>query len=69
MDEPGNHLDREADQQLIRKLQQLRGRATVLVVTHRPSHMRVADRVLYLEGGRLMIAGPPSQVLPQIGLG
>ena len=69
MDEPANNLDREGDEKLIQKVQKLRGNATVLLVTHRPSHMRIADQVLYLEGGRLMLSGPPEQVLPQIGLG
>ena len=69
MDEPGNNLDSEGDAKLMRKLQDLKGRATTLVITHRPSHMRIADKVLYLEGGRLMMAGPPEQVLPQIGMG
>ncbi len=69
MDEPANNLDRDGDEKLIQKVQKLRGNATVLLVTHRPSHMRIADQILYLEGGRLMLSGPPEQVLPQIGLG
>jgi ABC-type transport system involved in cytochrome bd biosynthesis fused ATPase/permease subunit len=69
MDEPANNLDHQGDKDLMRKIQNLRGRATVLLVTHRPSHMRLADKVLYLEEGRLMLAGPPDQVLPQLGMG
>ena len=69
MDEPANNLDHQGDRDLMRTIQKLRGRATVLLVTHRPSHMRLADKVLYLEGGRLMLAGPPDQVLPQLGMG
>ena len=69
MDEPANNLDLEGDEQLMRKLQSLRGRSTVLLVTHRPSHMRLADKIFYLEGGRLMLAGPPDRVLPQLGIG
>ncbi len=53
----------------MRKLQSLRGRSTVLLVTHRPSHMRLADKIFYLEGGRLMLAGSPERVLPQMGIG
>ncbi len=68
MDEPGNNLDAEGDAMLMRKLQQLKGRATVVVVTHRPSHMRIADQVLFMDGGRLMMAGPPDQLLPQLGM-
>ena len=43
--------------------------STVLLVTHRPSHMRLADKIFYLEGGRLILAGSPERVLPQMGIG
>jgi len=66
MDEPAANLDDEGDTALRRKLQQLRGRATVLVITHRPSHMRLADRVVYLNGGRLIAAGTPDVILPKL---
>ena len=66
MDEPAANLDDDGDNALRRKLQQLRGRATVLVITHRPSHMRLADRVVYLSGGRLLAAGTPDVILPKL---
>ena len=66
LDEPGANLDEEGDAALMRKLQDLRGRATVILTTHRPSHMRLADRVAYLRGGRLLGAGPPDEMLPKI---
>lgn len=68
LDEPAKNLDNEGDHELMRKLQGLRGRATVLIVTQRPSHMRLADRVIYLDGGRVLLDGPPSEVLPQLSL-
>jgi ABC-type transport system involved in cytochrome bd biosynthesis fused ATPase/permease subunit len=69
LDEPASNLDDEGDAALRRKLQQLRGRATVLVVTHRPSHMRLADRVVYVQDGRLLAAGPPDVILPKLQMG
>ncbi|MCB1827818.1 MAG: ATP-binding cassette domain-containing protein, partial [Coxiellaceae bacterium] len=66
LDEPGNQLDREADQQLMRTLEYLRGKATVIMVTHRPSHLKMMDRVLLLEEGQLAIEGTPDEVLPKI---
>ncbi|MCP5066949.1 MAG: ATP-binding cassette domain-containing protein, partial [bacterium] len=68
LDEPANNLDWEGDQALMRKLQQLRGRATVFVVTHRPSHMRIADRVVCMDAGQVMVSGTPDEVLPKIGM-
>lgn len=66
MDEPASALDRAGDQALCAKLQQLQGKATIIMVTHRPSHMRMCDRLLYLEHGQLIHDGKPDQVLPII---
>ncbi len=66
MDEPGNNLDRQGDERLIRHLKSLQGHATVIIVTHRPSHMRLADRVIYLQDGAVLHDGKPDQVLPLI---
>ncbi len=58
MDEPGNGLDADGDRALIAAIEWLRGRSTVFIVSHRPSHMRVADAVLFFEGGTLKSVGP-----------
>jgi ATP-binding cassette subfamily C protein/ATP-binding cassette subfamily C protein LapB len=63
LDEPANSLDADRDRALIAQLKRLRGRTTTLLVTHRPSHMRLADRVLVLDAGRLRFSGPASEVL------
>lgn len=54
LDEPGRALDQEGDFALQRKLSTLKGRQTILFVTHRPSHLKLADRVFRLEAGRLV---------------
>ena len=68
LDEPGKNLDNEGDADLMRKLQKLRGQATVLINTQRPSHMRLADKIIYLDAGRVLLDGPPAEVLPQLNL-
>jgi ATP-binding cassette subfamily C protein/ATP-binding cassette subfamily C protein LapB len=47
-------------------LEAVRGTCTVLYVTHRPSHMRIADRLIVLERGFLALDGPPDLVLPKV---
>ena len=69
LDEPVSNLDEEGDAALRRKLQSLRGNATVFITTHRPSHMRLADRVVVLSGGRLLAADTPDEILPKLGIG
>lgn len=46
-------LDAQGDAQLGRVLAGLRGRTTILLVSHRPSALSRADRVLRIAGGRL----------------
>lgn len=63
LDEPAVDLDPPADEALIERLRALRGRSTVIMVTQRPSHARLADRALVLERGRLRFLGLPEQAL------
>ena len=54
LDEPGRALDFAGDEAFQRKLESLKGRQSVLFVTHRPSHLRLADHVFQLSAGRLL---------------
>lgn len=65
-DDPANNLDGPGDQSFMKKVNKLRESATVVLVTHRPSHMRLADRVIYMEHGMVVHDGKPEQVLPLI---
>ncbi|WP_029058674.1 peptidase domain-containing ABC transporter [Stappia stellulata] len=66
LDDPGNNLDFESDKLLMDKIRALKGRATVFLVTHRPSHMRLADRVIYMREGRIAAQGTPDEIVPRI---
>ncbi len=61
-DEPCSNLDRDDDAAFLRAVETLRGRATVILLTHRPSHMRVADKVLVLRDGSAVFFGPPGEL-------
>jgi len=63
LDEPGNNLDHAADLALIRYLESVKGKSTVVMSTHRPSHMRIADTLVVMHEGQISAAGPPEQVL------
>ncbi|MBF0626329.1 MAG: peptidase domain-containing ABC transporter [Magnetococcales bacterium] len=65
-DEPASSLDWEADQAFQRAVQKLRGANTIVIVTHRPSHMKMADQIFFLDQGYLRLAGPPAEVLDRI---
>ena len=53
LDEPAQNLDTAGDARLMRHLTSLKGQKTVIFVTHRPSAVRMADRVVTLDSGRL----------------
>lgn len=53
MDEPANGLDDDGAAAVARVISALRGKATIILVTHRPSHMALADRVFRLSEGQL----------------
>ena len=58
LDEPGRALDFDGDRALQQKLIEAKGRQTVLLVTHRPSHLKLADKVFRLHAGRLSAFQP-----------
>lgn len=53
LDEPAQNLDAIGDEALTRELKALKGHRTMFFVTHRPSAMRMADRVFELNQGRV----------------
>jgi ATP-binding cassette, subfamily C, bacterial LapB len=66
LDEPANHLDREGDEAMMRLIAKARGRSTVIMTTARPSHMRVADRVVVLHEGNVVAQGKPEDIVPRL---
>jgi ATP-binding cassette subfamily C protein LapB len=66
LDNPAASLDTFSERHLLKKFAALKGRATVLFTTFRPSHMRLADRVIVLKDGQIALDGPPDKVLERI---
>lgn len=66
LDEPASGLDQSGEEGLIEKIEALRGKATIVMVSHRPSHLKMCDRVVYMEHGQVVHDASPEQVLPII---
>ncbi|MGI9475678.1 MAG: peptidase domain-containing ABC transporter [Hyphomicrobiaceae bacterium] len=66
LDEPASELDDAGDLNLMKALGELKGQATILMSTHRPSHMKLADRVVLLRSGVVVASGPPEEVVPLV---
>lgn len=63
LDEPGASLDIESDARFMQQLEKLRGRHTVVMVSHRPSHIRLADKAVLLDQGSVKYAGTPERAI------
>ncbi|MDI1232120.1 MAG: ATP-binding cassette domain-containing protein [Methylobacter sp.] len=66
LDEPGNGLDNMGEAALERCIEWLRGRSTLLMVSHRPAHMRMADTTIYMERGSILAIGPFESIKEKI---
>ncbi len=66
LDEASAALDNAGDSSFMTALTAVRGRATVIYVTHRPSHMKLADRVVVFHRGMLVADAAPDVIVPKL---
>ncbi|MBX3705880.1 MAG: ATP-binding cassette domain-containing protein [Pseudomonadales bacterium] len=57
LDEATSALDAESEEYIRDSIEALKGRCTILVIAHRLSTVRQADRILVLDAGRLVASG------------
>ena len=63
LDEPNSNLDGAGELALAEALKELRGQATVVVVTHRATLIQHVDKMLVLDGGRAQHYGTTADVM------
>jgi ATP-binding cassette subfamily C protein/ATP-binding cassette subfamily C protein EexD len=67
LDEPNSNLDGDAEQALIRGLEELKRRGTtVVLVSHRPTLVQGVDKVLLIRDGAVEAFGPRAEVLKRL---
>lgn len=57
LDEPTSSLDEQNEQMVLEGIEGLKGRVTMMLVTHRPERVRSADQTLRMERGKLQKVG------------
>lgn len=67
LDEPFRGLDRDRRARLLAESRRLWADITMLCVTHDVTHTQQFDRVLVIEGGRVIENGPPGELLAKDG--
>ena len=63
MDEPTTGLDQVLSFKVMRVLQKLAKNKTVLLVTHNPTEIALADRVLIVQEGKIVADGSPLELI------
>ncbi len=57
LDESTSALDANTELQISKAIQQMRGSVTVIVIAHRLTTVKLADKVVYLDAGRIVKSG------------
>ena len=65
LDEPAKNLDPQLEQAFMAALQRRRGTTTILMISHRPSHIKLADQVLTLVQGQVASLDAPDSGPPR----
>lgn len=66
LDEATSALDGETELRIAESINKLKGKCTVIMIAHRLSSIRNADKVIYMDGGRILAIGTFAQVRTQV---
>jgi ATP-binding cassette subfamily C protein LapB len=69
MDEPTSSMDAQSELLFLRQLKEAIGSCTLVVVTHRPAVLDLVQRIVVVDGGRIVLDGPKPQVLAALAGG
>lgn len=69
LDEPTASMDNSSEEAIKRRLTEFARNKTLLIVTHRTSLLDLVDRVIVLDGGRIVADGPKAQVVEALRQG
>jgi ATP-binding cassette subfamily B protein len=67
LDEPTSNLDARAEYNLFRRFQELARGKTTIIISHRFSTVRAADRILVMEKGRIVESGSHDELMELAG--
>ncbi|MDP2560981.1 type I secretion system permease/ATPase [Psychrobium sp. 1_MG-2023] len=69
LDEPTASLDARAENQFVRSMQMTGKNRTMLLITHKMHLLKLVDRIIVLDRGRLLADGPRDKVLEKLKAG
>jgi len=68
LDEPTAALDARAEYEVFARFAELAQGRTALLISHRFSTVRIADRIIVLQGGRVVESGSHDELVARRGL-
>lgn len=68
LDEPTSAIDAKAEHDIFRRVEQLADNKTVLIISHRFSTVRNADKIYVIEQGKIVEAGSHRQLIKHAGI-
>lgn len=69
LDEPTSSMDSSSEDDIKRRLTEFAQDKTVVLISHRTSLLDLADRIIVMDGGRIMADGPKEQVITALRQG
>lgn len=66
LDEPNASLDEEGEKALFSSLMQMKGKATIILITHKLNVLQAVDKIAVLNSGQLMYFGQRDAVLAKL---
>ena len=66
LDEPTASMDPTLEARLVKQLPAELGTRTLVVATHRATMLQIVDRVIWMDGGRIVADGPKAEVLARL---
>jgi ATP-binding cassette subfamily C protein LapB len=69
LDEPTAAMDHSSEEELKKRLRDFAAPKTVLLVSHRTSLLDLVDRIIVMDGGRIVADGPKDQVITALRQG
>jgi ATP-binding cassette subfamily C protein LapB len=69
LDEPTGSMDFSSEEHVKAKLREFAAHKTMLVITHRTSLLELVDRIIVMDGGKIVADGPKAQVVEALRQG
>jgi len=69
MDEPTSSLDPASEMRLLRRLEVLVRNRTIILITHKATMLNLVDKLMLMDRGRILAAGPKDEILRRLSTG